>query len=334
MHAHNGMCSMQAELSGVDRLLPVTVLILTHNEELNVTDCLRSVDWAAEVFVVDCSSEDRTVEIAQALGAKVFSHPFEGYAKQRNWALENLPFSNEWVLMLDADERVPSALADEIGRVIGASDGARAGYYIKFRFFFLGRWLKHGGLYPTWLLRLFKQHCVRIEERPMNEHAMLDGEAGYLQNPFDHSDNRPLSRWIAKHDHYADLEADEYLRERFGEGYRDSIPARFWGTQAERKRWIKLRVWNRLPLLVRPWLFFFRNYFLKGGFLDGPQGFAYHVLWSFWVRFLIDVKILERQRRRGSVGPGAGRPASDAQQLPEPLIRELDDQKIHGHADR
>jgi glycosyltransferase involved in cell wall biosynthesis len=334
MFADNGMCRMQAKLSGVDRLLPVTVLVLTHNEELNVTDCLRSVGRAAEVFVVDCGSEDRTVEIARALGAKVFSHPFEGYAKQRNWALENLPFSNEWVLMLDADERVPSALADEISRVVGTSDGTRAGYYIKFRFFFLGRWLKHGGLYPTWLLRLFKRHCVRIEERPMNEHAILDGEAGYLQNPFDHCDNRLLSRWIAKHDHYADLEADEYLRERFGRGYRDSIPARFWGTQAERKRWIKLRVWNRLPLLVRPWLFFFRNYFLKGGFLDGPQGFAYHVLWSFWVRFLIDVKILERQRRQDSVCHGAGRPASEAQQLPGALLRELDEQNIHGHADR
>ena len=334
MFADNGMCRLQAKLSGVDRLLPVTVLVLTHNEELNVTDCLRSVGWAAEVFVVDCGSEDRTVEIARALGAKVFSHPFEGYAKQRNWALENLPFSNEWVLMLDADERVPSALADEISRVVGTSDGTRAGYYIKFRFFFLGRWLKHGGLYPTWLLRLFKRHCVRIEERPMNEHAILDGEAGYLQNPFDHCDNRLLSRWIAKHDHYADLEADEYLRERFGRGYRDSIPARFWGTQAERKRWIKLRVWNRLPLLVRPWLFFFRNYFLKGGFLDGPQGFAYHVLWSFWVRFLIDVKILERQRRQDSVCHGAGRPASEAQQFPGSLLRELDEQNIHGHADR
>ena len=303
---------------------PVSVVVLTLNEEANIAACLESVRWAAEVFVVDSLGADRTVEIAQALGAKVFSHPFEGYAKQRNWTLGNLPFSSEWVLMLDADERVPTPLADEIGRVIGASDGARAGYYIKFRFFFLGRWLKHGGLYPTWLLRLFKRHCVRIEERPMNEHAILDGQAGYLQNPFDHCDNRPLSRWIAKHNRYADFEAEEYLRERFGEGYRDSIPARLWGTQAERKRWIKLHVWNRLPLLLRPFLLFFRNYFLKGGFLDGPQGFAYHVLWSFWVRFVIDVKILKRQRRRGSVGLGAGCPSSEAQQLPQPLIREPD----------
>jgi len=142
---------------------------------------------------------------------------------------------------------------------------------------------------------------VRIEERPVNEHAIVDGEVGYLKNPFDHCDNRPLSDWIAKHNRYGDLEAEEYLRERFGEGYPASLPARLWGAQAERKRWLKLRVWNRLPLLLRPFLFFFRNYLLKGGFLDGREGFIYHVLWSFWVRFLIDVKIIERQRRQGWV---------------------------------
>jgi glycosyltransferase involved in cell wall biosynthesis len=314
--------------------VPVSVVVLTRNEEANVVACLESLRWAAEVVVVDSGSEDRTVEIAQALGAKVFSHPFEGHAKQRNWALENLPFAGQWVLMLDADERVPPALADEITQVIRNDGGGRAGFYLKYRHIFQGRFLRHGGLYPTWLMRLFKRDHARYEERPMNEHVIFDGEPGYLQNPFDHCDNRSLSHWIAKHDRYADLEAEEYLRERFGHGYQDSIPTRFWGKQPERKRWIKLHVWNRLPLFLRPFIFFFRNYILKGGFLDGREGFVYHVLWSFWVRFLIDVKILERQRRRGSAGLATGRPALEAQQLAEPLIPELDGQKIHGHADR
>jgi glycosyltransferase involved in cell wall biosynthesis len=314
--------------------VPLDVLIIVRNEEVNIAECLQSLGWAADVFVVDSLSTDRTVEIAKAMGAQVHSHPFEGYAAQRNWALDNLPFSSEWVLMLDADERIPSALADEITQVIRNDGDGCAGFYLKYRHIFFGCFLRHGGLYPTWLLRLYKRDRVRYEERPMNEHAILDGKAGYLKNPFDHCDNRPLSDWIAKHDRYADLEAEEYLRETSGYGYQDSIPARFWGTQAQRKRWIKLRLWNRLPLLLRPFLFFFRNYFLKGGFLDGREGFIYHVLWSFWVRFLIDVKILERQRRRGSVGLGAGCPTSEAPHPPEPLTRELGEQKIHGRADR
>jgi glycosyltransferase involved in cell wall biosynthesis len=273
----------------------VTALILTLNEEGNIGACLESLRWAAEVLVVDSLSTDRTVAIAKGLGARVFSHVFDGYARQRNWALENLPFSNEWVLMLDADERVPNELAEEIARIVGTIEVDRAGYYVKFRLFFLGRWLKHGGLYPTWLLRLFKRHRVRIEERPLNEHVILDGEAGYLQNPFDHCDNQTLSHWILKHDRYSTLEAEEYLRERFGGGYQDSIRTGFWGTQAQRKRWLRLHVWNRLPLLLRPFLFFFRNYILKRGFLDGEPGFIYHVLWSFWYPFLSDAKILEIQ---------------------------------------
>lgn len=278
----------------------VSVVVLTRNEEANIAACLQSVRWADELFVVDSLSADRTAEIAASLGARVFSHPFDGYAKQRNWALENLPFSHDWILMLDADERIPSALADEITQAIRNDGHGCTGLYLKYRHIFLGRFLRHGGLYPTWLLRLFKRDHVRYEERPMNEHAILDGEAGYLRNPFDHCDNRPLSHWIAKHDRYAELEAEEYLRERFGEGYQDSIPARFWGAQAQRKRWIKLHLWNRLPLLFRPFLFFLRNYVVKGGFLDGREGFIYHVLWSFWVRLLIDVKILEMRRRVGT----------------------------------
>jgi len=275
--------------------VPVSALVLTLNEEANIAACLESSRWAAEVLVVDSLSADRTAEIAKSLGAHVYSHPFEGYAKQRNWALDNLPFSSEWVFMLDADERVPTALAEEIARVVGTNEAGQNGYYVKRRFLFLGRWLKHGGLYPTWGLRLFKRHCVRYEERPMNEHVILEGEAGYLKNPFDHCDNRPLSHWIAKHDRYADLEAEEYLSEKLKGGYQDSIPARLTGKQAERKRWIKLHLWNRLPILLRPFLLFFRNYFLKGGFLDGKPGFIYHVLWSFWYQFLISVKIMERK---------------------------------------
>ncbi len=295
--------------------IPASMLVLTHNEEANIGACLQSVGWAGEVFVVDSFSTDRTAEIALSMGAKVYSHRFEGYAKQRNWALRSLPFSHDWVLMLDADERIPSALAKEIMHTICSVGNEYAGFYLKYRHVFLGRSLKYGGLYPTWLLRLYRRQLVRFEDRPMNEHVILEGKAGYLSQPFDHRDLRPLSDWIAKHIAYAGLEAEEYLRERFGGGFQDSIQPWLWGKQAERKRWIKLHVWNRLPLLFRPFLLFFRNYILGAGFLDGKAGFIYHVLWSFWYPFLIGARIVERQM------------AFQAQATNEPLASKTNEKK-------
>lgn len=283
---------------------PVSVLVLTRNEEANIAACLESVRWAGEVFVVDSFSRDRTVEIAERLGAQIHLHAFGGYAAQRNWALDHLPYSNDWILMLDADERVPAELAAGISRVTQDLANGYAGFYLKFRHIFLGRWLKHGGLYPTWVLRLFRRGRVRFEERPLNEHAILDGTAGYLMQPFDHDDRKPLSDWVAKHNRYAGLEADEFFQETVAGGYDSSIRIRFRGSQAERKRWIKLKVWNRLPLLLRPFAFFLRNYFLKLGFLDGTAGFVYHVLWSFWYPFLVSARILEERSKGGRVGNG------------------------------
>lgn len=312
----------------------VSALVLTFNEETNIAACLESLRWASEVFVVDSFSTDATVKIAESMGARIYRHAFENCASQWNWALDNLPFANEWVLVMDADERVPQSLREEIVRALVGPTQEYSGYYLSFRNWFMGRWLRHGGLYPTWVLRLFRRSAGRFGRHGVSEHVMLDGRAGYLQCPFEHCDSKPLSDWIQKHNRYADLEAEEYLREKSAASQEGaSIPARARGSQAQRKHWVKLKVWNRLPLLIRPFLFFFRNYFIKGGFLDGREGFIYHVLWSFWVRFLIDVKILERQRLR-RVGLGAGCPASDPQRTPEPLIRELEGQNVHGHPDR
>ena len=281
--------------------IQVSALVLTFNEEANIAACLKSLDWVSEVFVVDSFSTDATVKIAESMGARICQHAFENCAAQWNWALDNLPFASEWILVLDADERVPEALREEIATTLASPAQEYSGFYLSFRNWFMGRWLRHGGLYPTWVMRLFKRSAGRFGRHGASEHLMLDGRAGYLKTPFEHCDNKPLSVWIQKHNRYADLEAEEYLREKLAarqEGA--SISARATGTQAQRKQWVKVKVWNRLPLLVRPFLFFFRNYFIKGGFLDGREGFIYHVLWSFWVRFLIDVKILDLERRAGA----------------------------------
>ena len=275
---------------------PVSVLILTYNEQENIAACLESVRWAAEVLVVDSLSTDRTAEIARSLNAQVYTHPFEGYSKQRNWALDNLPFAHDWILVLDADELAPPALAREIAGVAAQPVPGCVGFYVDRQLFFLGRQLRHGGLSPSWILRLFKRGHGRLESHPMNEHLLLDGKAEYLKEPLYHKDNRPVSEWIAKHNRYSDIQADEYLIETTA-CFPGSMPPRLFGPQEQRKRWIRLRVWNRLPLLSRGFLLFFRNYFLKAGFLDGKAGFVYHILWSFWFPFLIDVKILEAKSR-------------------------------------
>jgi len=172
----------------------------------------------------------------------------------------------------------------------------------------------------------------RYEDRPLNPHIALHGRAGRLRAPFDHIDMHSVADWVAKHNKYTDVEADEYLQETYGKGYESSIPARFWGDQPERKRWIKLRVWNRFPLLLRPFLFFFRNYFVKLGFLDGKPGFIYHVLWSFWVRFLIDTKIIERQMRQGTARLSEGVLTTETPCPPGSPSCELERKGIHAGA--
>lgn len=311
---------------------PVSVLVLTRNEEANIETCLRSVSWAGEVFVVDSFSNDRTVEIAHSMGARIYRHEFGTCASQWNWALDNLPFSNEWIFILDADERIPQPLAEEITRI--ATDPAQkcSGFYVKFRLWFMGRWLRHGGLYPTWIIRFFKRNAGRFGRHGASEHLILEGRKGYLQAPFDHCDNKPLSDWIQKHNRYAELEAAEYLRRRGKTNQPLSIAARFGGSQAERKQWIRLKIWNRLPLLLRPCLFFFRNYFLKFGFLDGRPGLIYHVLWSFWVRFLIDVRIFQGQTGQDAATTRERHAASELGYSPTSRVCRLEKDGIHGYA--
>lgn len=296
----------------VNRLTaPVSVLVLTCNEEVNIAACLESVSWASEVFVVDSFSSDRTVDIAQSMKARIYQHAFGTCASQWNWALNNLPFTNEWVLVIDADERVPHPLAQEIMRIVAGPGTRRSGYYLKFRFWFMGRWLRHGGLYPTWILRLFRRSAGRFGRHGISEHFILDGPKGYLQSAFDHRDNKPVSDWIQKHIRYAGFEAEEFVHGKVAISHSKSIAGNFWGNQAERKQWIKLKVWNRLPLLARPFLLFFRNYFLRLGFLDGRPGLVYHVLWSFWYPFLISTRILE-MRQAGRQPTGLRLPVPEA----------------------
>lgn len=281
--------------------VPVAVVALTHNEEANIERCVQSVaGWAAQVFVVDSFSTDRTVEIARSLGADVHQRTFTGFADQRNWALDHLPFSCDWLLFLDADEWVSEPLKGEVRDRITAP-GRAAGYHIPRRHRFMGRWLRFGGLYPTMQLRLFRRGRVRCEDRLVDEHFVVDGPTDTLRQDLLTEDQKGIAAWIDRHNLYARLEARELLRADHG-GPR--LAARLSGTQAERKRWVRERLWNRLPLFTRPFALFFYRYVLRLGFLDGAAGLVYHVLESFWYRLLIDLNYRELSRRPASQADG------------------------------
>lgn len=275
----------------------LAVVILTLNEEKNLPFALDSVQgWADEIFVLDSCSSDRTAEIARQRGVPVSQNKFVDYARQRNHALEHLAIESEWVLFLDADEWLPDALKREISALIAAVPKEN-GYYVKWRLIWMGRWIRRG-YYPTWILRLFRFGKARCEDRSVGEHLVVEGKTGYLKNDLYHEDRKSVSDWIEKHNGYATREAMEL----FGNpGVELQIGVRFWGTQAERKRWIRYRLWNGLPPLVRPFLYFIYRYIFRGGFLDGKAAFAYHFLQGLWFPMLIDIKYLEIKKRKGSL---------------------------------
>ena len=277
----------------------VTVVILTLDEAKNLEACLASLGgWAGEVFVVDSGSTDGTQALAERAGAKVVTHPFETHAKQWNWALRELPISHPWVLALDADHRVTPALAGEIARATAAEAGID-GYYVRRRQIFRGRFIRHGGYYPVHLLKLFRRGGAWCDERErLDFRFYVQGPIGRLQGDLveDNRNEADISFWIAKHNRFATLQAEEeFERGRQQTGF--LIQPSLFGTPDQRTLWLK-RLWYRLPLYVRPFLYFGYRYFFRLGFLDGREGFVFHFLQAFWYRLLVDIKLDELRRGR------------------------------------
>jgi glycosyltransferase involved in cell wall biosynthesis len=281
---------------------PVSVLIPVRNEELNLEAALDSVRWASEVWVVDSHSTDRTVEIARAHTAKLVQFDYDGRGpKKKNWSLATLPFANEWVLILDADERITPELAEDIRRAV-ASDGAD-GYYLDREYVFMGRSLR--SFRPNWNLRLFKHRRGRYEllatnaphtgDNEVHEHVVVDGRVDHLRSPMLHEDRRPLRAWVDNHNRYSDWEATVYRQiKREPLILRDLVAA---GPGGWRHNGLK-RIWVRLPL--RPLIRFAAYYIVRRGFRDGREGFRYSVLVG-WYEYLTGLKLRElEQAERGS----------------------------------
>lgn len=256
----------------------VSFLVITFNEEKNIGHALDGIDWADEVFVIDDSSRDKTLDIIKEYpNVSVFQHKFENYAAQKNWALDHLPWSNEWVFILDADEQITPELEEEIIKIINRPQTKECGFFVNRRFIFLGKWIKHCGWYPSWNLRLFRKGKARYEDRTVNEHMIVDGEVGYLKNNMIHENHKGLFDWIEKHNRYSSLEAKEvygFSHKRKETGLSPS----FLGNPVERKRAFRERVMPKLPIFLIPLLRFSQMYFLRLGILDGYTGFIFCTL--------------------------------------------------------
>ncbi len=288
--------------------LPISVLIPAKNEQSNLPACLSSVARADEIFVVDSQSSDRSVEIAEDYGAKVIQFYFKGgWPKKKNWSLETLPFRNEWVLIVDCDERITPESWDEIAEVI--KNPEYTGYYINRRVFFLGTWVRHGGKYPDWNLRLFKHKFGRYEnlqtedvpntgDNEVHEHVVISsGQVGYLKNDMLHEDFRDLFHWIERHNRYSNWEARVYYNILTGADDSKTIGANLFGDAVKRKRFLK-KIWVRLPF--KPLLRFILFYIIQLGFLDGKAGYIYGRLLSQY-EYQIGVKLFELRKFGGQL---------------------------------
>jgi glycosyltransferase involved in cell wall biosynthesis len=258
--------------------LPVSVIVAARNEEKNLPRCLEALRNVGEVYVVDSQSADATPEIARSFGAKVVQFHYQGgWPKKRQWAMENLPLAYDWILLVDADEALTPELAEEIRsaiRIPGIN-----GYSISLQMHFLGKVLRHGDA-RFWKLALFRRGKGRYECRlkdqdssmadmEVHEHVVVDGPALQLKNPLVHHNVESLSRYIQKHDEYSNWEARVLLE---GEEDGGQLPPAFFGTQAQRRRWLKRKLY---ALPGSPVLLFFYRYFLRLGFMDGIPGLIY-----------------------------------------------------------
>jgi len=274
----------------------LSIIILTYNEEKNIEKCLRSLkDLNAPIYIIDSFSNDATESIAKSFGAAFITHPFETHVKQWKFALELPQIDTEWILGLDADQELTAELVVEIKSLL-AHHPIENGFYLNRRNYFLNQWIKHGGYYPRYLLKLFRKNAVYLDENElMDHHFYVKGKTSKLT--FDIIENNlkeDLSFWISKHNKYAALQAEEELNRQI------IVRGNLLGNQDQKRIYLK-NLWNKMPLFIRPFVYFCYRYFFQLGFLDGKNGLIFHFLQAFWYRFLVDAKIYELKNKRNTI---------------------------------
>ena len=279
--------------------MQLSAIILTFNEEANLPACLESLQaLGCPVFVVDSGSSDRTLEIAREYRAIVYQHAFESHAKQWSWALSHLPLESRWVLALDADQKLTPELAEEIHResAAGANESI-AGLFLNRRQIFRGRWIRHGGYYPKYLLKLFRPESVEFDALDfVDHHFYVAGQTRNLKHDLIESNAKEndIAFWIDKHNRYSTLLAREEMLRR-SEDAQGIVKPALRGNPDQRVLRLKV-IWRKCPLLFRSVAYFVYRYLLLAGWLDGEQGFVFHFLQGFWFRLLIDIKLRDLLR--------------------------------------
>ena len=285
---------------------PVSVIVLTFNEQANIDACLASVaEWAGEIWVVDSGSRDETLERARRYTDQIASHPFDNYSESRNWAQRELALAHEWVLHIDADERVSAELRSSIERFLASpTDGPAAesnGAMFSRRTVFMGRWIRHGGHYPTYHTRLFRRDRGRCEQRLYDQHFLVDPPVTRLHGDLIDVLTHDLDSWSTRHIRWAGREAQQLLASG-AEGETELVTPRATGTPVERRRWLRQHLFGRAPRFWRAFFYFFYRYVIRLGFLDGREGLDFHFLQACWFRFYVDAKMWERERASSQLG--------------------------------
>lgn len=269
----------------------LTAIILTYNEEKNISECIKSLGSLAQrIVVIDSGSTDATVDIAKKLGAEVLFHKWENHSRQYIWGEKAAQIKTKWTFRIDADERLTKKSLAEIERLCNDNINTDVnGLVVRFKVTFMGKDLKHGGIYPFKKLLVYKTGMGYMEERNMDEHiVLLHGRSIELENDSIHKDYKDLSAWIDKHNKYSSNEVIDYLNKNEVNKYSENL-----NRTAKIKRFIKFNLYYKLPMGTRAHLYYIYRYYFKLGFLDGKEGKIFAFLQAYWYRFLVDAKIYE-----------------------------------------
>ena len=278
----------------------LSAIILTYNEEQHLDRCLNSLkEVCSEIFIVDSFSTDKTKSIAENYGGHFLQNKWINYATQFNWGIANASIKTDWILRIDADEYLSPQLIQSLKKELATIPDSYNGIRVKRIMYFMNKPLKKAGMYPIWHLKIWRKGTAICEQRWMDERMCLtSGEVFSLEGDLiDHNLNN-ITWWTQKHNNYATREAIDILDHIYNFTGKQHMSGKLIGSSEDRRRWLKTKYY-KMPLFIRPFLFFNIRYFLQGGILEGKRGFIWNLLQCFWYRFLVDVKIDEAYKAAG-----------------------------------
>ena len=283
-------------------MIPVSAILTTRNEAANIERTLQAVaGFVDEIFVIDSDSSDGTVEIARKYATDVVNLPYKHGSIIPwifQWGLDNLPIRNEWVLVLEADQRLDEALKRALQALFARPSIVESGFYLRRKQIFRGKWIRFGGYGNKWMLKLFRKDRGELDPREEDTRVYVRGRTAKLDGWLveENAKEERILFYLEKHLRYAEAFARDEL-ERRKEGIRWKLEPKLFGTPDERTLWLK-SAYYRMPLYLRPWIYFLYRYFFLLGFLDGKQGFVFHFLQAYWFRLVVDIRLEEMMRER------------------------------------